>query len=122
MTTKPKDGVFIHVSRGAESAQRVLMALTLAEKMSENKDVLLFFDIKGVEVPLKDAESIELKSFESSQTLLTRLIEKGVSICICPMCLKAADLTPESLLPGVRLAEKEAFFEFTQGRILSLDY
>ena len=122
MTTNPKDGVFIHISRGAEAAQRVLMALTLAEKMVEDKDVLLFFDIKGVEVPLKEAKPIEFKAFESSQTLLARLIEKGASICVCPMCLKAADLKPESLLPGVRLAEKEAFFDFTQGRILSLDY
>lgn len=122
MTAKSKDGVFIHVSRGAEAAQRVLMALTLAEKMVEDKDVLIFFDIKGVEVPLKGAEPIEFKSFESSQTLLARLIEKDVSICVCPMCLKAADLKPKSLLPGVRMAEKEAFFDFTQGRILPLDY
>lgn len=122
MTTKPKDGVFIHISRGLEAAQRVLMALTLAEKMAEDKDVLLFFDIKGVEVPQKEAKPIEFKSFESSQTLLTRLLEKGVIICVCPMCLKAAELEPESLLPGVRLAEKEAFFNFTRGRILSLDY
>ncbi len=38
------------------------------------------------------------------------------------MCLKAANHQPEDLIKGVKLAEKEAFFNFTQGRILSLDY
>jgi predicted peroxiredoxin len=98
------------------------MALTLAEKMSENKDVLVFLDIKGVEVPLKNAKAIEFSEFESADILLNNLIKKGVMICVCPMCLKAANHQPEDLMEGVQIAEKEAFFNFTQGRILSLNY
>ncbi|MBE9044020.1 DsrE family protein [Pleurocapsales cyanobacterium LEGE 10410] len=122
METTVKDGVFIHISRGEDDPHRVLMALTLAEKMSEDKDVLVFFDIKGVEVPLKNADAIAFKEFETAQTLLPKLIDKGVHVCVCPMCLKAANYQPEDLIEGVQIAEKEAFFNFTEGRILSLDY
>ncbi|AFY78140.1 MAG: DsrE family protein [Hydrococcus sp. C42_A2020_068] len=122
METKVKDGVFLHISRGAEDPHRVLMALALAEKMSEDKDVLVFFDIKGVEVPLKNGKAIEFREFESAQTLLPKLIDKGVRMYVCPMCLKAANHQPSDLMEGVQLAQKEAFFNFTQGRILSLDY
>ena len=122
METTVKDGVFIHISRGAEDPHRVLMALTLAEKMSEDKDVLVFFDIQGVEVALKDEKLIEFREFESAQTLLNKLIKKGILIYVCPMCLKAANHQLEDLMEGVKLAQKEAFFNFTQGRILSLNY
>jgi predicted peroxiredoxin len=122
METTVKDGVFIHISRGAEDPHRVLMALTLAEKMSEDKDVLVFFDIQGVEVALKDEKVIEFREFESAQTLLNKLIKKGILIYVCPMCLKAANHQLEDLREGVKLAQKEAFFNFTQGRILSLNY
>lgn len=122
METTIKDGVFIHISRGTEDPHRVLMGLTLAEKMSEDKDVLVFFDIQGVEVPLKNGKTIEFREFESTAILLPKLIQKGVLICVCPMCLKAANHQPEDLMEGVQIAEKEAMFNFTQGRILSLDY
>jgi predicted peroxiredoxin len=122
MEIKIKDGVFIHISRGEDDPHRVLMALTLAEKMSVDKDVLVFFDIKGVEVPLKNGKAIAFKEFETAQKLLPKLIDRGVLVCVCPMCLKAANYQPEDLIEGVRIAEKEAFFNFTQGRILSLDY
>ncbi|PAX55224.1 DsrE family protein [Brunnivagina elsteri] len=122
METTVKDGVFIHISRGVEDPHRVLMALTLAEKMSEDKDVLVFFDIQGIEVPIKNGNAIEFREFESSATLLPKLIEKCILVCVCPMCLKAANHQPEDLIEGVKLAEKEAFFNFTQGRILSLNY
>lgn len=122
MKTTPKDGIFIHISRGPEDPHRVLMALTLAEKMAEDKDVFVFFDIKGVEIPLKNSPSVEFKEFDSSSVLLSRLLERGVQICVCPMCLKAANYQPDDLLRNVALAEKDAFFNFTQGRILSLNY
>ena len=130
MTTAIKDGVFIHVSRGTDNPHRVLMALSLAAKMSADKDVLVFFNLKGVEIPLKESKAIALvpssllafEEFETVQTLLPKLIDKGVHVCVCPMCLKAANYQPEDLIEGVQIAEKEAFFNFTQGRILSLDY
>ena len=81
--TPVKDGIFIHISHGPEDAHRVLMALNMANLMSETKDVLVYFDIKGVEV---------------------------------------AGRTPEDLMPGIQVADKDGFFNFTKGRILTIDY
>ncbi|TVS10562.1 MAG: hypothetical protein EA424_25190 [Planctomycetaceae bacterium] len=40
----------------------------------------------------------------------------------CPGCLKAAGKTAADLAPGVEIADKDRFFSFTKGRILTLDY
>lgn len=46
----------------------------------------------------------------------------AVTLMACPGCLKAAGKSVGDLAPGVKVAEKEAFFSFTRGRILTLDY
>ena len=43
------DGVFIHISKGAEDPHDVLMALMLADKFSTSNDVLVYFDKDGIE-------------------------------------------------------------------------
>lgn len=120
---KPADGMFIHLSHGPEDPHRVLMALRMAEIMSEEKDVLVYFDIKAVHVVLKDSENITMEGdFPESHKQLKALIEKGVELQVCPGCLKAAGKSPEDVMEGVNLADKEKFFSFTEGRILSISY
>ena len=118
----PRDGVFLHVSHGVDKPHRVLMALNMAAIMAESRDVLVYFDIKGVEVVLKDAPNFTFSHFPGSKAQLQKLIEMGIGLYACPGCLKAAGKTPEDLLPGVKVADKDAFFAFTEGRILTLDY
>jgi hypothetical protein len=36
--------------------------------------------------------------------------------------LEAAGKSAEDLMEGIQVANKEAFFDFTDGRILTLDY
>jgi predicted peroxiredoxin len=98
------------------------MALSMALKMSEDKDVLVYCDIKGIEVVLKETPDVGYPTFPSAQTSLKKLITKEVTVCACPACMKAAGKTTADLVPGVKTAEKEAFFNFTRGRILTLDY
>jgi len=118
----PRDGVFLHISHGADDPQRVLMALNMAELMAESRDVLVYFDIKGIEVVLKDAPDLTYSHFPASKAQLDRLIGMGIGVYACPGCLKAAGKTPADLMPGVKTADKDAFFAFTEGRILTLDY
>lgn len=118
----PTDGVFLHISSGPEEPHRVLMALKMAELMAADKDVLVYFDIKGIEVVLADAEDIAYTEFPSSKAQLAALMELGVPLYACPGCLKAAGKTPEDLADGIQVANKDAFFDFTEGRILTLDY
>ncbi len=121
-TEKPKDGVFIHISSGPDDAHSVLMPLKMAEMMANDKDVLIYFDIKGVYAVLNDSTDICHDGFTSSREQLKTLIDKGVTIMVCPTCLKVAGKTPEDVMPGVMIANKEKFFNFTEGRILTLDY
>jgi predicted peroxiredoxin len=118
----PRDGAFIHISHGPEDAHRVLMALTMAELMAADHDVLVYLDIQGIEVVLKDAPDLEFSHFPSSHTQLARLLELGVPIFACPGCLKAAGKSSDDLAAGIQVADKGAFFNFTKGRILTLDY
>ncbi len=117
---KGKDGVLIHLS--SNDPHRVVMALTMAVRMSEDKNVLVYCDINGIEVVLKDAPDITYPTFTSSRTSLQKLIEKGITIFACPSCLNAAGKTAVDLMSGVKVAQKEAFFNFTKGRIIALDY
>jgi predicted peroxiredoxin len=117
-----KDGVFIHISHGPEDMHRVLMGLQMASIMSEDRDVLVYFDIKGIEVVLKDAEDLNFSHFPSSKTQIDFLLSKNVTLLACPGCLKASGKTELDLKEGIKVAEKEKFFNFTSGRILTLDY
>jgi predicted peroxiredoxin len=119
---KTTDGVFIHITHGTDDPHRVAMALNMAKIMSEDHDVLVYFDIKGIEVALRDAPDISFAQFPSSKTQLTALSNKGVPLLACPGCLQAAGKTAADLAKGVTVAEKAKFFNFTKGRILALDY
>jgi len=118
----PRDGVFIHISHGPEDAHRVLMALKMAEMMASDKDVLVYFDIEGIKAVLKDAPNLEHAQFPKSHEQIVKLGELGVPIFACPGCLAAAGKSAADLREGVQVANKDAFFDFTEGRILTLDY
>lgn len=117
-----RDGVFVHISHGPDDPHRVLMGLQMANMMAADKDVLVYFDVKGIELVLKDAEDVSFAQFPALSKQLETLPEKGVTLMACPGCLKAMDKSAEDLAEGVQVAEKDAFFDFTDGRILTLDY
>jgi predicted peroxiredoxin len=118
----PRDGVFIHISHGADDAHRLLMALNMAVMMAEDHDVLVYFDIKAVNVVLKDSADVTFSHFPSSKTQISALLEKKVILMACPGCLKTAGKAKEDLANGIQVADKKKFFSFTKGRILTLDY
>jgi predicted peroxiredoxin len=119
---KVRDGVFIHISSGPENPHRVVMALKMATSMAVDKDVLVYFDIKGIDVVLKGAKDITYPTFPSAQESIQMLLNKGINIYACPGCLKAAGKSGADLMPGIQVAEKDRFFDFTKGRILTIDY
>jgi len=121
-TKKAKDGMFIHISHGYDDAHRVAMALNMANMISEENDVLVYIDIKGVEFVLQDSEDIKHPAFPSAHESIKKLLDKGVGVYACPGCLKAAGKTVDDLMEGIKAADKNAFFNFTDGRIITLDY
>lgn len=122
VTEKPTDGVFLHISKGSDDTHAVEMALMLADKFSTSHDVLVFFDKKGIELVVEGAPNLEMDPFDGSDEVFDRLLDRDVEILACPACLEAAGFDEGDLRRGVKIAEKERFFDFTEGRILSLDY
>jgi predicted peroxiredoxin len=116
------DGVFIHISAGYDDPHRALMPLKMATLMAEDKDVLVYMDIEAVKLLVKDARDLSHDNFESAHTYIKTLLEKNVGVYACPTCLEAAGYKTEDLMEGIQLAQKDKFFSFTKGRILTLDY
>lgn len=121
-TTTARDGIFIHITQCYDDPHRVLMPLKMATLMADDKDVIVYLDIHAVNFVVKGAKDIQFADFESAHTYIKKLNEKGVGVYACPTCLKIAGFTPEDLMDGVQVAQKDKFFSFTKGRILTLDY
>lgn len=117
-----KDGVFIHITESYNDPHRVLMPLKMAVMMAKDKDVIVYMDIHAVELLIKGAKDMNFADFESVQTYIKQLVDMKVGVYACPTCLKIAGFKPEDLLDGVQVAQKEKFFNFTKGRIITLDY
>jgi predicted peroxiredoxin len=117
-----RDGVFIHVSHGTDNPHRLLMALSMATKMADDHDVLVYFDIEGIDAVLKGTAEVTFAQFSPLSAQLAELRRQGITLMACPGCLKAAGKSADDLVAGVQVADKEKFFTFTAGRILTLDY
>lgn len=117
-----KDGVFVHISEGYNDPHRVLMPMKMAEIMSDDKPVVVYLDMHAVELLVKNAKDMNYTGFDSFHTYLRHLLDKKVSIYVCPTCLSVAGFRPEDLIEGVQIAKKEKFFDFTNGRIVTLNY
>ena len=117
-----RDGVFIHITESYNDPHRVLMPLKMATMMAIDKDVLVYMDIHAVELLVKGAKDLNFADFESAHTYIKMLADKNVGVYACPTCLKIAGFKPEDLMDGVQVAQKDKFFNFTKGRIITLDY
>jgi predicted peroxiredoxin len=117
-----KDGMLIHITEGYDDAHRVLMPMKMAAMMAEDKDVILYLDIDAVKLVVKDAEDLNHDGFDSFRTYVKKLNEMNVGIYACPTCLKVAGFESADLMEGVKVAEKEKFFNFTEGNVITLDY
>jgi predicted peroxiredoxin len=116
------DGVFIHITAGYDDAHRALMPLKMATLMADDKDVLVYMDIHAVNMLVEGAEDLTHDGFESARTYIEQLLEKGVGVYACPTCLQVAGFEADDLMDGVETAQKDKFFNFTKGRIITLDY
>ena len=122
-SSEPKtDGVFIHISEGYEDAHRALMPLKMATIMADDKDVLIYMDIHAVNLLVKGAGDLTHDGFESAHTYIKQLVDMGVGIYACPTCLEVAGFAADDLMSGIQTAQKDKFFNFTEGRIITLDY
>jgi predicted peroxiredoxin len=117
-----RDGVFIHITESYNDPHRVLMPLKMAVMMSKDQDVLVYMDIHAVELLVKGAKDLNFSDFSSARAYIKDLLANNVGVYACPTCLQVAGFKPEDLMDGIQVAQKDKFFNFTKGRIITLDY
>jgi predicted peroxiredoxin len=117
-----RDGLFIHITESYNDPHRVLMPLKMAVMMAKDHDVLVYMDIHAVELAVKGAKDLKFADFDSFQSYIKQLADMKVGVYACPTCLKIAGFKPDQLMEGVQVAQKDKFFSFTKGRIITLDY
>jgi predicted peroxiredoxin len=96
--------------------------MKMAVLLAKDHDVLVYMDIHAVELLVKGAKDLKFADFESFRTYLKELTDMNVGVYACPTCLKIAGFTPKDLIDGVQIAQKDKFFNFTKGKIITLDY
>ena len=89
--TSGSDGIFIHITESYNDPHHVLMPLKMAVMMSMDKDLIVYMDIKAVELLVKGSADLNFAEFESAHSYIKQLTDKGVGVYACPTCLKIAE-------------------------------
>lgn len=94
--------VVINLATGAaENPERVMLAMFAAESaLASNKRTLLFVSLEAVLLMLPGGLEGEIpcEGCPSLDKLFRQLVRAGIEIYVCPMCLRARHIDPESLV------------------------
>ena len=105
--------VFLSVASDInEKPQSVDMAMKFAGfSLAENKKVVMFFNVKGVHIPTAGlSEELAFGENEPIKKQLAQLIEKGVEVHVCPICMKALDVEEGDLMEGAQVTTRPGLF------------
>jgi predicted peroxiredoxin len=104
--------MFFNITSGPEEdAHAVTMALQLAgHALDDGREVVLFFNVRGVDAPKKDLPGDLAFKDKPIKTLLADLIDRGAQAHVCPHCMKALDVSAEDLIDGAVVTDREKLF------------
>jgi predicted peroxiredoxin len=105
--------VFLSVTSDAnEDPQSVDMAMKLAGfSLDEDRHVVMFFNVKGVTIPAKGfPEDFAYKDNSPIKEQLADLIERGVDVHVCPICMKAHGVEASDLVVGAKVTTRPNLF------------
>lgn len=96
------DPLFVNLT--SDDSHRANMAITFGANQHERGHPLtIFLNDKGVLIGSK-ANSTK---FADHQKALSDLMSKGVTVLICPMCMKHYGVKESDLLPGLKVGKPE---------------
>ncbi len=113
-TANEKAPVFISIVSDMDSnPQAVDMAMKVAGfSLDEQRDVFLFFNVKGVHVPIASlADDAAFQENDPVKSQLSGLIQRGVRVHVCPICMKASSIEADDLIEGARVTTRAELFE-----------
>lgn len=96
------DPLFINLT--TDDPHRANMGLTFGKNQLERGHPLtIFLNDKGVFVGAK----ANAATFGEHQKMLAAMIDKGVLVLVCPMCMKHYGVAEADLIPGARVGNPE---------------
>ena len=112
--TSADANVFISVVSDMDSnPQAVDMAMKVAGfSLDEGRTVFMFFNVKGVRVPVQSlGDDVAFGSNDPVKKQLAKLIERGATVHVCPICMKALDVKEDQLVAGSHVTTRPALFQ-----------
>lgn len=100
-------------SDAKQSPQSVDMAMKFAGlSLDEGRKVVMFFQVQGVTCPTKDfPNDFAFQENNPIKLQLQMLIERGVDVHVCPICMKSLDVQAEDLIVGAKVTTRPSLFE-----------
>ncbi|PIE17048.1 MAG: hypothetical protein CSA65_09845 [Proteobacteria bacterium] len=106
--TLGKPTVLFSVISGTAKPHNVTMALQLANHaLDAKRRVVLFFSVRGVQIPLQTLNSSLSFNAKPIKQLLADLIAKGAEVQVCPHCLQALKIDAKQLVKGAKVTTRE---------------
>jgi len=117
--------VFISVVSDVDkNPQAIDMALKLAGfSLDEDRQVFMFFNVKGVTVPTKEFD--ETNAFGENEPIkkqLMALIERGATVHVCPICMKALGVEADDIVEGAEVTTRPKLFAKITGDTVVFTY
>jgi sulfur relay (sulfurtransferase) complex TusBCD TusD component (DsrE family) len=107
------DIVFISVvSDPHTDPQAVDMAMKFAGfALDEGREAVMFFNVEAVTCPKTDfPNDFAFMDNDSIKSQLTKLIERGADIHVCPICMKALGIEASDLMEGAKVTTRPSLF------------
>jgi predicted peroxiredoxin len=110
---KDSPDLVLNVTSGQEDLHAVTMALQLAgHGLNAGREVTLFLNVRAPALARKDlSDKVAFHGNPPLQKMLTDLMARGARIIVCPACATVMGVSETDLLPGVKLATREALFD-----------
>ena len=104
--------LFSVTSDANERPQSIDMAMKLAGfSLDEGRQVVMFFNVKGVTIPRNQFPAdFAFQDNLPIKTQMTELIERGLDVHVCPICMQALDVKESDLIEGAKVTTRTNLF------------
>ena len=95
-----------------DDPQAVDMALKLAGfSLDEGRHVVMYLNVKGVTIPSNAlADDFAFQQNKPIKSQLADLIQRGVDVHVCPICMKALGVGESDLMEGAKVTTRPGLF------------
>ena len=104
--------MILNITSGPDSdGHAVTMAMQLAgHALDDGRDVTLFFNVKSPPLVARNGPALQYGKNPPVREMVQALIKRGADVLVCPHCLKATGTSPDDLIVGAQVANREKLF------------